>query len=323
MPDRKARNREIERMKKTRQTIVNCIVAAIAALVVGALVWVVWDVQNRRTVMSFEGERIATAELDFFDINFSDWDIRTPEGYDVIMGALKDSLAVLSRAQLHGITLTEEEQAIVLNNAREFSEWTGFTALSIDRMAEFFSIWPFLRPQLADIYLPPTTEIDQDEFEDFIEFAKATAYVDWVTMETRQLALFNPEEDLDRVLAAIGTPQFDALIEEFVFDFFGQVENPELMHPVELMDQLSIHFGFSDENISALIALQEGDYEVFELEDVTFVVYMQTRSILQEEMDLLEEIFIDTIRSEALQVIIEGWVEATDFTVNNRVRRRL
>ena len=315
MPDRKARNREIERMKKTKQLITKGILAAIATLVVAAIIWVVWDVQNRRWVMTFGGERIATAELSFFDVNFGNVNISTPQGYDTIMGELQNSLAILQRAELHGITLTEEEQAIAMNNARDFSDWAGFTALSIDRMAEYFSVGPFLLPQLLEIYTP-YYEIDQEEFEDYLAFVRATAYVDWVTMEARQLAIFNPEEDLDRVLATIGTPQFDAMVEEFAFDFFGQVESPELMHPVDLMELLITHFGFDDDDIDALVDLQEGDYEVFELDGVTFVIYMQTRSIQPEEMELLEEMFI-------MDSLITTWIADTDISINDRVTRRL
>jgi len=319
MQSKKQRNREIERRNKNKRHMFMGVTAAVLLVIVLALAWTFWDVQNRRWVMTFNGERIPTGELLFFDLNFMGHDMGTPEGFDVITGQMLEFLTILDHANRHGITLTEVEQLEALLSAQAFGASAQFTAVPDERMAEFFSVHQVLRGRLADIYVSDMA-IDPDELAEFIAMTLEIEGDFIAETEVRQLILSNPDEDLERVLAAIGTPEFDALVEEFAFQFEEEwLESSDKMNALDLADLLMSHFRLDIDDAFALIALQEGEYGVYELAEATVVVYMHSRTV---DYELLEDAFLQSRRNEVFQEILDGWVDAANVNFNNRVISR-
>jgi len=316
MESRKKRNLEIERRKKEKQRITTSILMGLIALVVIALGYSVWDIQNRRTIMTFEGERIATSDFRYFHSMTG-----MPPGEEtqqVIMDNLVQTLVVLERAERHGLSLSEENRANLEEHVRNFRGQNpgAFNFISDRRIMELDSIWLLFEP-LMDIYVPDY-ELDEEEFAPLLETHLEGIHDSLIQFKYLESDDWFELEDAIAALEAGG--DFDTIAREI----YGLPEEEEIA-TVDLSTLLD--FYDISERRPELLSLEEGEVsEIIIADDVFFIIQMYNNVVDDEVLESAEELFrernIQTGRAGIFWALIEEWIEQADYTVNERALRR-
>lgn len=328
MESRKKRNLEIEKKKKQKQLMFTMVLTCLIVVVVGALGYAVWDIQNRRTIMTFGGERVATTDFRFFHLMN---DMPAGEAaQEAALDALLMTLVVQEAADRHGLSLTSAEMSELTAQAAEMREQFHFQMpgalnfISDRRIAELWSIAEFFEP-LMDIY-EPYFEIDEEAFAESIEAAIEEWIIDSAT-ETyvKYIASFDWEE-IQAAAALTGEGDFDALVREHsrLFD-----EEGEGVEPIDFFDFLSQYNAWA--HWEALSELEPGEVsEVIEVDGWFFIVQIYSREFDEErKQEILEEFaeseresLVEEGRWAAFIERLEGWVADADYSVNERAIRR-
>jgi len=332
--NRKKQNREIERKNRNHRRLLLGTTFAFLALILLAIVWVAWDTQNRRWVMTFEGTRISVNDLRFYESAFQQ-NLSVPASREFLTDTLIEALTVLHHAELSGITLTNEEQDEMLSNAMGQRMMTNFDAISDERAAEFFSVHAFLVERLLEAHVPMPVAEPGEFAEAFAEaIDDAAEHRDFLYDTVVRHIAITDDADLERVAAGISTPEFYNLFEEFAWEHEG-ITSEELgfeanLTAMELASLLATHFLLTEENMLELLAMVEGQTGVFTMHDsiiienMTFVIYIESRTMNYEE---LEYNFIQNQlvlrREETFFELLESWIEAADVQLNTRALNRL
>jgi hypothetical protein len=315
--NRKTANKEIERQKKQKRHLIALIAVAVSCMVVAAISWVVWDVQSRGWIIRFEGERISTNELRFFMPDDS------PQGKQAGLNVLLESLAIIHRADMHGVNLSDEEHEM-------WTAWVEMTMgnelfyISAERLAEFYAarfgeVWE----QLMDIYVPESLVfVDEYAFEmEFAEYLEENRDL-YMQMDLKYVMIDDPEtaEAVHAQLLA-GEIDFDDAIREHN-PWYTEEEGIVTM-PLQTFVQEA---GLTIEQTDALIELQVGDVSEIIEWGVEFgmlshlIVYVETR----EEPDEAEvkagfrNRQIMEKRNEMMLGLVPQWVTQANYTLNQR-----
>ena len=342
MASKRALAKEWKRKKKQQQLIFKLSVIGFCILAIAGLFYIGWDVWSRSYVMTFNGERIRTAELRFFSA-MVDWD-------DMFMDPMEESLEQLTQflllehvAQHHGITLTDEERAEAEEHAqhmRDMFDMFGIPLADISdsRLADFMSV-EMLADKLMDIYTGHFEIVDDAEFAEnlaqfieefgdtFIEMEfryhfsseQAVSHSAWI-----EFNLAEPE-NIDEIilrdmrlamgidLAALG---LDDDI-EFDLDFDFDMEVPTIALSV-LQEDPGIH----DAIIEYLASLEVGDIsEPIQISEDFFVIFIVdsvNKATDEEIAEVFRERYIWGNRVEMFNDVMESWREAVDIRINQR-----
>jgi len=313
----KSKNREIERQKKQRRLVTRLVFVLALALVIFALTWVIWDNQNRRWIMTFEGERIAVTDYEFF---------LTQSGMpQAAMNDLQVHLAIMNRAERHNVAPTQNEldQATQASfdermwMAREFGQ-DMFHFISDERIGEFQAALHFSVERLMEIYVP-TYHPQGVEFE-----AELAEYIEENRMFYGQTDIivitFEDAEVLEemRELVIAGEETFETLIRER--DEIPYLEEQGIAR-MSLSDFMWL--GLEDEDLDAMLALQQGEVSpVIEFFDgFHFIAYMEIR-VEATDAEIIESFTENYALEQRFIVfvdIVNGWVDEANVNINQRV----
>lgn len=328
MESRKKRNLEIEKRRKQKQRTFTAILAALIVVVVVVLVWAIWDVQNRRTIMTFEGERVATTDFRFIHLMQELNDIPPgEEANEMAVNTLLQTMVIFERAEENNIVVPEDEMAEIVAQAAGMREELHMEApgllnfISDRRIAELWSVTNLLEP-LMDIYVPefvpdeaeiaPLVEEHMDGVRNFL-FDRNVKYIashDW--------ALFTELASLYMT----GEATFDELIEQYCE--FHEAGTP--IEAVELWD-FADRYEIGWAEISGVMELEEGEIsDVLEAHGWFFMVQIYETvfdyEAAAEEEEFFRERFAGQRRGELFMEILEGWIEQANYTINQRALDR-
>ena len=293
MQSRKKQNQEVERKIRNQKRVHAAVFFAIIAVVVLAIAWVIWDTQNRRFIMTFNGERVETNDFRLVAV-LADMPINDATRHHILED-LKMYMTIMQMANRYGITISpqeREENEIQARLIREMLEIAspGIMNFTTDRrIGEFVGIFQQLLPGLVDELVVGDFEVDEEEFarelaehiELLIEQGTET-WVKYLAAETRE-ALFYPalalqagEDDFDF--------DFDAIALEYCILQTGT-------EPILLTEFLSI-YGIWD-----IIGIDPRDIPVGHptqtLEGINhfFIAYIHDRRPPELDYDEIEEEF--------------------------------
>jgi hypothetical protein len=346
MESRKKRNLQIERKKRAERRVTNTVVTLVLLAIVAGICFSVWDSFQRRTIGTFEGERIPTSDFNFFHA-MTDTGERDPEDHrEFAVNEMLTYLTLLNRAEMHGFTLPEDQLDEHMQDAANMREWLTWQDprmlrdTSNRRIADFLSVgflqdrewlqpgpvFDFLMEEYKGDFEP--AEEDVQEFldgimDDIISAAtdRNVKYVrndDWDVMQEVFRELNDGEITFDTAISSHHQPpepQFDEEGEEIILE-----------NPTEIWN-FGATFGaweFWDE----LLALEEGEMsEVMTFGDYFFIVKMYDKTVNYERVEeFTEEVtdsFIRESRENAFLELMDEWVAAANFEPNQRALGRI
>ena len=327
MQSRKKQNLEVERKIKQQKRMYAAVFAAICLAVVIVIGWVVWDTQNRRFIMTFNGERIETGDFLFISM----LDGRPLDGFTryAILDELLSVLTIMDLAERYGDGFTDEEQIANEELGASWRLWVdqetpgalGF--IDNRRMGEFLNLHANVVPRLidrlitdADIDAAFDDEMFREGLESHIAFLieqGMEVYVKYMaqdTMESHQEAVVyltaDDDFDFDDIASrhcVLGTGLEPISLHEFEELFGVHVDDLQAGLPV---GQFS--FTFSPEFHGS------GYYLIF-------YVYEHVEPDL--ELDEIEqeflEFYVQNLRESIFLERVPGWVEEAEYELNYRV----
>ena len=319
MQSRKKQNLEVERKIKRQKKMYVAVFAAIALAVVIVIGWVVWDTQNRRFIMTFNGEPVSTGDFRFISI-LDQQPINEFTRY-AILDELLTLLTIMDMADRYGVGFTPEEQA---ENEESGAFWrdmleqgvTGALGFIDDRrIGEFMGLHAQVVPRLIDLLITDY-EIDEIEFEEALE-----QQINWlIESGTEVLVKYMAQDTTESHQEAIIELTAD---EDFDFDDIASrhcVLQTGLT-PININD-FAAEFGVEID--AWLSGLPIGQFSpTLHGTDYYFNFYVYDR--IEPELDLEEiesefrENFIQNIRTNIFFELLPGWVAEAEYELNRRV----
>ena len=323
------RKRRQQRMIVRLSIVAACVVALLGAGFIG------WDLWSRTYVMTFDGERVPTADLQFFSM-FTDG---TMDPRVQSLDHLINFMLIDQAARRHNISITADEWVEVEESAVEILnlfEMFGMERpnLSNDRAAEFMSM-DILSDRLMDIYVPNFV-VDEsafalalDEFlmlnrADFIdmEFIFYHSGIIEVAMEVRaELEASDPSYFEEIVMRDM---QLDFDLEDLGLEIEGEgislagmMEAPRVslaeLRMDQSFDQWDVDYlsTLSVNQVSELIQLNDGSFLIL----IPMVVNIMTDDEITE---LFREHYEVQERDRVFADIVVGWRDEVDIRVNQR-----
>jgi hypothetical protein len=312
MESRKKRNQEIERRRREKQRIFTWILTAMICVAAFGIIYAVWDVTNRRTIMRFEGERIATSDYRFFHV-MNGMPVGDEEGREIVLENLLQALVLLERGERHGFSATSEELSGLMESARNIREQHNTSFISERRIAEFISAWDVVYEKLMDEFVP-AQDLDEAEFTELFDehIEENRSFLE--DLRVKYIVSFDLEEIILAYEGVTGGTNFDALIQQHSA-FYSEEHGVESFDFWEFAEMFSLW-----EEWMELIELQEGEISsIFEADGLFFIVQMYERSldIEAEEISFREGIIAER-RAIAFNEIVEQWMAEANYTVNDR-----
>ena len=332
MAKRKQQNLEIERQLQKRKQIFQVIALAVVALLVVIVCVNIWIIRDRRWVMSYDGGRVATSDFRaVFDLEMQG--SPDPAARAAALGSLQQIIALIDRAEYHGVALTPEEREEAeegMDAWRQFERqnW-GFDIMgyiSNARLAELFTTGPLVQ-RLIDIYVPvESVDVDEAEFAELFEEYIAENIYNHMNMQVLILDTFTLE-DIEEAYALVDTMDFEDIVMQFV-EGFGDEEEEVMPEPMPIMNLLGHldDMGLSSEDREHLLYLEAGEVSriIAFYEDGEPIFYLLVKMVSREEPDLdaveadFRSDYIDERRHERFVELVEQWTEEANFVVNER-----
>lgn len=296
MKTRKQRNMEIERQKKRQNKLYLSGVVAVGFVILLAIGWVVWDIQNRNWIMTFNGERVATSEFEFFNSAYQMF-MEPEDARSMAMDELVNSLVVMDRAQAHGISLPADERESLAADA-QMQQQMMQSPVSVDRITDFFGVG-YMQERLMDIYVPSYTP-DPEEFEaELAEYVRTNSFL--MHFDGR-----NVSDEL-RFL----TSSYEIFAEP---EMAREIALSELLNTLTILDRAEMHgLELTPEEMEQLIQQAEGQR-----------MWMGDVALSNER---IAEIFgVHHLQSRLMEIYLAGFeidqdafaAELADYLINNR-----
>lgn len=334
---RKQKNRQIERKKRAKQRTAAGIFVVILALAAVGIGYLVWDSIDRRTVMTFQGERIPTSDFRFLHMT-SGAEPDDEASRETAVTAMLRTLAVLERARANGVSLPEDEMAELLEEAASTREWVvswqgagAMRATSVRRIADFMSVgtlagdWPqpgplfeLLEEELLADFRPDQADIDArlEEWDEDITNAAMETMLQYIAVDDENIAW-----------SAYGDAEEDVMPFDELIELFHQPGEDEFENPIDLSDFM-MNFN-AWEHWEVLNDLEVGDI-TFPLSvddgERFFVVRKYSSEINEETLEEITENVVEGYiaerRQEAFLEMIDGWVAEAVYVRNERALAR-
>jgi len=314
MDSRKKRNREIENKRRQKRRIFTGVLVVLILACVAALGYGVWDMMNRRTIMTFNGERVHSRYFRYLLYTSQDpW------------GELEQSLVMREAAERHNITLTSDQREQLTNWAT--SQRAELSAHQINANfitdAQVADLWSmaFYMESLMDIYVPDF-EHDEDEFLEILE-----EFHDMIIAEaTNTMVKFIYSNDEDEIRAVTEAFAEYGDFAAAVAAYWVPYEETGLV-PVSLGDFIdNFHlWDYAEE----LHAHEEGEIsDIIEEHHMFILMFMYEKDVVDYEMidQMIEaerEWFIGHSRQQVFMEIMNGWIDDADIEWNERAVERL
>ena len=310
MANRRLQNKEIERKKKQNKNTAKAIGIVAAFLLVLIAGWIIWDVYDRRFVITFNDTRIPTSELQVF----LDMVGRTPETRVGALMELVGTIATLERAEQLGVSINDEDREFLLGwITDQRAAGNDFRRISDDRIIDLFST-QMLHPLIAEIEFPDdllVLDIDEEELmEDFLQALEDEFISDY------DIQVFWIAHDdlayLDEILSDVqAVESSDGFIDLIFRHCMWQYSLDEII-PTPL-DAIYFSFEFDEEILNALIALEPGEVSqiIRATDETNFIIYIVSKEPLDKD-ELFENFKANTLqnmRFEAFFNQLPIWVD--------------
>jgi len=337
---RKQKNRQIERKKRSKQRTAAGIFFVIVALIAVGIGYAVWDSIDRRTVVTFQGERIPTSDFRFLHMMVGAQPGDEFSRESAVTQMLR-TLSILERAEQQGISVPAEEMAEMREEAAETREWVvswqgagAMRGTSANRIADFASVgnltegWDFapglLFEQMQDEFVPEDFRPDQGDIDEFLE--ELLEDIINASMETTVQYIAVDEWDIAWAVYAEAADGAD-FAELISLYHVPHEDEDEFENPMSLQEFISTFQTW--DHWTTLNELEIGDItEPMMIGDnERFFVVRKYASELSEELqaEITENViesFIADRRLETFMEMIDGWVAAADYTLNERALAR-
>jgi len=327
MSSKRAVAREWKRKKNQQKLIFRLSVAAVCLLILLGIGYLAFDSFNRSFVMTFEGNRIPTAEAQFFHMGGIMGTPREQAAADLSMFLLMEQAAAR-----HNVGLTSEERQELMEEVqgtRDFLDMfdVSISRLSDTRVAELMGM-DIIVNRLAEIY-GANVEIDEEELVNALFNHSIFNRHEFIEMDL----LIHESSTMDDALAAFAAMQEAENMEE-INEII--LENATLRAQVTGIDEvdiedievprLTIQQLASDQSINPGIIMDlsnlfEGDISTpFEIGGFfyVFVVESMTEPPTEEVEAEFRDSFIQAQRLAAFEEIALEWREAADIQINQR-----
>ncbi|MCL2197440.1 MAG: hypothetical protein FWB80_00805 [Defluviitaleaceae bacterium] len=308
----KNRNREIEQRNRQKRFVFTGILTCLIVLAVAGLAYAVWDITNRRTIMTLNGERIATTDFRFFHTMQ-----QLPPGelaQESVLNDLTQTLLILDRAAQHGVGATAQELAEIQEQAAEMRAGGGLNFISERRTAELLSAWHHVFERLMDIYMADFTP-DQEEYQ--TEMA--------MRMEN---IILNSTDVKIKYLYGADWFEMDDIRHELEHGADFEAFTGEGAEPISLLTFAETYDAWASPELNVIFELQQVDdfSTVFEINGMYFIVKVYDRVVDEETVAMFAEMeserFINDARAEAFFELTMEWVDNADRDVNLRAISR-
>jgi len=319
MQNRKKVNQEIERKKRGQRRLSAIITTVVVAAIVLALVWIVWDVRSRGWIVNFEGNRIATSDMQFHAAMMG-ISPNEPATQDFLVSSIVESEVLIQRAEAAGLWLTDEEREELLEVARANREW--IPAVPVERAAELFGVLEFASHRLLERYgtYEPDPAAFAREFAEYLEVHRA----DYEMRSTQAQIIATSDRD-----ALVEVKEEAALVEAADFTEFARETcmfyDPE--HGVltaSIVDFIE-WFGLLDYT-GELLELQQGETSsIIEFEEGQYLLIfmLERQNIVDSEIeDMFRERMVAERSFEKFRELIDSWIAEANYTVNERALAR-
>ena len=323
MQSRKKQNLEVERKIKRQKKMYAAVFAAICLAVVIVIGWVVWDTQNRRFIMTFNGERIETNDFRLISI-LTDQPIneftRQPLLEELLM-----ALTVLDMGERYGVGFTSEERAGNEETAifwRDMFEQEApgmFGFIDTDRMGEFIGFNAQIVPRLVDLLITDY-EVDEDEFEEELEWHIEMLIERDMEVLVKYMAQDTTESHQEAIIELMAGDEvdFDDIASRFCVLQTG-------LEPINLND-FAAQFGVHVDDWMA--GLPVGEFSLGFSPDLHgseyyLIFYVYDRIPPELDLDTVEREFRENfelnIRANIFFERLEEWVAEANYVLNHRV----
>ena len=292
--------REWKRKRNQQRSVHRLVLTAVCIALVAGIGFIGWDMWSRTFVMTFEGQRVPTADMRFFSF-FALFNESPLSPQEQALESLINFYLIEQAAQRHNLALTEEEQIMADEQAVEIMEMFEMFGMprpniSYERASQFLAT-DFLSEQLVYLYTDDFV-VDEDHleesFQEFMMFNRS----DFVNMDF----LFFHGFDYDEAIA-LEPEDFD---EQMIISLADLREDPD----------------FDIWDLNYLSSLEVGEIsEPFPLDDGTFLTLLVDYFDIMPD-DEIKEIFRESYefveRMQVFSAIIEEWREAADIQINQR-----
>ncbi|MCL2399901.1 MAG: hypothetical protein FWC91_09205 [Defluviitaleaceae bacterium] len=316
MSSKRAAAKEWKRKRNQQKLMFRLSVIGVCILALLGIGYIAWDMYSRTYVMTFEGQRIPTAELNYFNML---------SGRQNAADHLAYFLVVNQRAQQHNITFTSEEWDGIVEGAgqtRAMAEMfeTPLDGISDDRLNEFVSM-SVLVTRLTELYTADY-EIDETEFANALGAHLFFERAEFVEMDFRFHVSphMDDAEAIRAELYAADPADIDTILlrelQQFAMDFEEEPEVDRItMEDMRMM-------GLDQFILMELANLQPGDIsEPFQMDETTVIVFIVDSLHVPSDAEIeanFRESFIWEQRTEMFADLLEVWREEADIRMNYR-----
>jgi len=236
---------------------------------------------------------------------------------EIALNQLIEFMAIINRANRHGIGITQEEREEILPVAHMTVGMMGLSGIVCDeRLVDFFEVGNLLT-RLLDHYVTDINfEVTGNEPE-FLAFAEANrnflANIELQYIINQDIGLV--QELHENFLS--GGVQFSDLAAEY--SIFHDAGDDAIVYSIQLFEDIFLMY---DHDRNALYQLQTGELShVFNIEEFFFLVYIHSRT---EATDAeIEAAYINervmARRAEAIAGLVNDWVAEAVYILNHDI----
>ena len=329
MSSKRAAAKEWKRKRNQQKMVFRLSVAAICLVILMGIGYLAWDSFNRSYVMTFNGNRIPTAEAQFFFMGGIMGTPREQAAADLSMFLLMEEAATR-----HNVGLTAEERQELSGEVQETRDFFDMFGVSISRLSDTriteLMGMDLMVNRLAEIY-GADVEIDEEEIVNALFNYTIFNRHEFIEMDL----LIHESSTMEDAINAFGTMQeADSMeeINEIILENIAlrrqitgiepdENEDTEVEMPRLTIQQLASDQSINPGIIMDLAGLFEGDVsspvEIGGLFYV-FVVESMTEPPMEEVEADFRERFAHHQRVSAFEEIALEWREAADIEINQR-----
>jgi len=316
---RKQQNLLIEKKIRNRRKISQLIFAGVVLVIIGVIGYFIWDAQDRRWIVNFEGTRVSTNDFRFLA---AEMNVQVNEQTrDWILRELYTTLIIEQRAKEHGLTLTDSQQDELMSAAQfirlnvQLGQNQDLYFINDERIAELLAPRFIHAAELMEYYV----EYPDEENEEFIEAFDTFVHEASWQFERFEVMYVNTwtREEIEEILYQL--IEEEVPLEEIVGGLIGGTSNFDEdgnPSPMELTEFINTFGLFMHEHEIRVLA--EGEWSgVLQAGEIFFAVQMFSRE--DADIDEMREVFINNQRNSTFLDMLEDWIENADFTINERV----
>ena len=317
MQSRKKKNLEVERRVKAQKKLHAGVFAAIVLAVLIAVAWLVWDAQNRRFIMTFDGERISTGDFRFVGHVLALRQDPGAPGFNrfQVLDELISLLAVIDMGEEYADGFTQEEREIGLDMAVSHRQWMQEMNYSLgyignERMAELLGImelWHVV-PRIVEEFVERGYYVlDEEEFAEELTLHIERLIEEGTEVYVKYMATYERDGFNEAALELVSEDGFD------FDDLISRFSVLETGHePINLTEFLAQYGIWQTWNLEGLPIGQFSS--TLEGSEYFFIAYIYDRVEPELDLEEVEEDFRESfLFSRSFGIFIERLEERVEY----------